>query len=81
MSKDVINVAIALLEKATKSEKIGKFICGEYLDGTTRSVADALSGEMVSPKQKKKKYKKNGKKRKNAKKHDKKKKQDTRLLL
>ena len=64
MTKEIVDIAVAVLERAAKSEKIGKFICGEYLDGTTRSVADALSGEMVSPKEKKKKYKKKGQKKK-----------------
>ena len=49
---DVIAVASAVIKKVTKSKDVKKFLCGEYLDGTTRSVADAITGEMVSPKQK-----------------------------
>lgn len=72
---DVIAVASAVIKKVTKSKDVKKFLCGEYLDGTTRSVADAITGEMVSPKQKRKKHKKNGKKKKKYKK------QETRLFL
>lgn len=49
----IVDTAFNVVDRALKGE-VGHFLCGEYLDGTTRSVPDALSGEMKSPKQRKK---------------------------
>lgn len=48
-----LDTAFNVVDRALRGE-IGHFLCGEYLDGTTRSIPDALSGEMKSPKQRKK---------------------------
>lgn len=53
----VIDAMFNVAERALNGE-VGRFLCGEYLDGTIRSVPDALSGEMRSPKQRKKDAKK-----------------------
>lgn len=52
----IVDTAFNVVDRALKGE-VGHFLCGEYLDGTTRSVPDALSGEMKSPKQRKKEAK------------------------
>ena len=54
-----------------KLKWVVKFVCGTYADGDGRSVVDAVKGEYISPKQKKKltdnSCKKKGKKNKNKK--------------
>ena len=52
----ILDAVFTVAEKAV-SGKVGKFICGEYLDGTTRSIPDALAGEIKSPKQRRKEEK------------------------
>ena len=47
---------------------IKKFVCGTYTDGTPRNVSDAINGEYLSPKTKKKHNKKKKKYLKNKKK-------------
>lgn len=64
MSKDLLDIAVAMLEKVATNKKIGKFICGEYRDGSVRSMADAIKGEIISPDEKKKKNKKKHSKKK-----------------
>ena len=55
-SEIILDAVFTIAEKAV-SGKVGKFICGEYLDGTTRSIPDALAGEIKSPKQRRKEEK------------------------
>ena len=55
-SEIILDAVFTVAEKAV-SGKVGKFMCGEYLDGTTRSIPDALAGEIKSPKQRRKEEK------------------------
>lgn len=55
-SEIILDAVFTVAEKVV-SGKVGKFICGEYLDGTTRSIPDALAGEIKSPKQRRKEEK------------------------
>ena len=55
-SEIILDAVFSVAERAV-SGKVGKFICGEYLDGTTRSIPDALAGEIKSPKQRRKEEK------------------------
>lgn len=55
-SEIIVDALFNVAERAV-SGKVGKFICGEYLDGSTRSIPDALAGELKSPKQKRKEEK------------------------
>lgn len=70
-------VTTAVIEAAgvlLKSKSVQKTILGTYSDGKTRSVADAIEGEFLSPKQKAKLLHVNeGKKNKKGKKKGKKK--------
>lgn len=51
-------IAKAILSLSS-SEDLQKLICGTYSDGTPKSVIDSIHGEVLSPKDKKKKiYKK-----------------------
>ena len=61
----VIDVAVAAGAAVAGNEKINKFLCGTYADGTARSLPDAINGEIYSPEQKAKAYKKKKKKKKN----------------
>ena len=38
--------------KIIASEDTRRLLCGSYSDGTTRNIADAINGEMLSPAQK-----------------------------
>ena len=71
--KLIITTAIDAAEKLLGSENIQTFLCGKYSDGTPRSLPDALSDELYSPKQKKNKALNEQKKKKNKKKKNKKK--------
>ena len=55
-SEIILDAVFTVAEKAV-SGKVGKFMCGEYLDGTTRSIPDALAREIKSPKQRRKEEK------------------------
>lgn len=71
-SKEIIEIGSALLKAGKdliKDDDVQKFLCGRYSDGTSRNVADAVHGEYLSPKQRKKlkKFKKKKKKNKLAK--------------
>ena len=44
-------------------ENVTKFLCGTYADGSVRNLPDAINGEFLSPKQKKKMHKKKKKKK------------------
>lgn len=72
--KDVVKGAVIAASEIILSEKGKRFLCGVYTDGTTRSLPDAITGEIISPKdrveygnKKKKKKKKKGKKKKGTK--------------
>lgn len=56
--KILIDTGILLGKTILESDKIQKFLCGEYDDGTARTLPDALNGVRKSPKSKKKKKKK-----------------------
>lgn len=58
-----IEVAISAGKTIAKDENITEFLCGTYADGTKRNLADAVHGEYLSPKQKKKLTKKKKKKK------------------
>lgn len=85
--KHVIVSAVAIVTAITReindNDEIKSFVCGNYSDGRPRSLSDAVAGEYLSPKDKKKmkggkkskdKYKKKYKKlKKKTKKQDKRK--------
>lgn len=56
--KILIDTGILLGKTILESDKLQKFLCGEYDDGTARTLPDALNGVRKSPKSKKKKKKK-----------------------
>lgn len=68
-AREIIPIAVAVIEAAASNKTIGKFVCGEYTDGSVRSMADAIRGEVDNPKGKKKK--KHKKKKNKNKKHKK----------
>ena len=53
--KILIDTGILLGKTILESDKLQKFLCGEYDDGTARTLPDALNGVRKSPKSKKKK--------------------------
>ena len=69
--KDVLKGALMAASEILLSDKGKRFLCGEYTDGTTRSLPDAITGEIISPKDRaayeNKKKKKSGKKKKKGK--------------
>ena len=50
----IVEIAIGAGKAIASDENITEFLCGTYADGTKRSLADAIQGEYLSPKQKKK---------------------------
>ena len=68
MGKETFTLVTELIKTVGKNEDIRGLVCGKYADGTSRSIPDAISGEFLSPKQKKKMLEKK-KKKKNKKKH------------
>ena len=58
----IIEVGVSVGSALTGNDNITKFFCGSYSDGTPRSLPDAINGEFLSPKQKKKATKKKKKK-------------------
>lgn len=67
--KAIISGVIEIGKALSGNDDVKSFICGTYSDGTARSLPDAISGELLSPKQKKKlQDKKSKKKKKNKKK-------------
>lgn len=80
----VVSVATTISRELNDNEEIKALLCGEYSDGRTRSISDAIAGEYRSPKQRRKesgnkkkhkkdKYKKKYKNlKKKTKKHNKK---------
>ena len=70
----IIDTVVGIADGLLGSEKVQKFLCGHYSDGSPRSLPDALNDELYSPKQKKNKNKNDKKKKKKHK--NKKKKND-----
>lgn len=56
------------IKNALNDDTIKSVLFGKYTDGTARNFVDALNGEYLSPKQKKKFYKKGKKGKKGIKK-------------
>lgn len=59
----VLGVIIDVASTILANERVGKFLCGSYSDGSSRSLIDSLNGEYLSPKDKVKKSKKKKKKK------------------
>lgn len=70
--KIVIDTIVGITDGLLGSEKVQKFLCGHYSDGSPRSLPDALNDELYSPQQKKNKNKNDKKKNKKNKKKKKK---------
>lgn len=62
-ASEIITIGVKALSLLSKNKDFQRMICGEYSDGTPKSLFDLLSGETESPKQKKKKRKKKMKRR------------------
>lgn len=65
--KIIVDGIVAVSEKLLKNEDLQKMICGQYSDGSPRSIPDAINGELMSPKEKKKELKKISKRKKKRK--------------
>lgn len=63
-----LDAALKVAELVLDNETVGKYLCGQYTDGSVRSIPDAIRGERENPVKKKKKKKKKGKKKKKNKK-------------
>lgn len=50
-------VLFDIASELIQDEKVQGLICGRYSDGTPRSIPDAINGELMSPKEKKKELK------------------------
>ena len=50
----IVELAIAAGKAICSDENITEFLCGTYADGSKRSLSDAIHGEFLSPKQRKK---------------------------
>lgn len=61
--KILLDTGILICKTVLESNKMQKFLCGEYEDGTARSLPDALDGITKPPKSKKKKKKNKNKKK------------------
>ena len=59
-----LDAALKVAEIVLDNETVGKYLCGQYSDGSVRSIPDAIRGERENPIKKKKKKKKKGKKKK-----------------
>jgi hypothetical protein len=60
---EIITGIVSIGKDVIKDEDIQKFVCGTYADGKTRNLRDAIDGEFLSPKQKKKATSKKSKKK------------------
>ena len=63
-----LDAALKVAELVLDNETVGKYLCGQYSDGSVRSIPDAIRGERENPVKKKKKKKKKRKKKKKNKK-------------
>lgn len=70
MKTEVISAIVEVTSALAGNKEIKSMLCGEYCDGEPRSIPDAIRGEVLSPKQKKKvkDYKKAKKKKRKKKK-------------
>ena len=50
----VVKVAVKTGKVLAKDKDVVKLVCGKYSDGSVRNLTDAIQGEYLSPKQKKK---------------------------
>ena len=50
----IIEIAIGAGKAISSDDNITEFLCGTYADGSKRSLSDAIHGEFLSPKQRKK---------------------------
>lgn len=60
----VISNIVDIGKSIVGDDDVKKFLCGTYADGSTRNLTDAINGDFLSPKQKKKAISKKGKKKK-----------------
>ena len=65
--KIIVDGIVAVSEKLLKNEDLQKMICGQYSDASHRSIPDPITGELMSPKEKKKELKKISKRKKKRK--------------
>lgn len=61
--KEVADVLLKGVSTLVSDDNFQKFTLGTYADGTPRNVRDAIDGEYLSPKQKKKATSKKSKKK------------------
>lgn len=61
--KNILEIAVGTTKTLAKDKNVVSFLCGTYSDGTPRNISDAINGEFLSPKQKKKLAKKKKKKK------------------
>lgn len=54
----IATVLITTVKELSNNKGVKSFLCGTYTDGTPRNLTDAMNGEYLSPKTKKKKHKK-----------------------
>lgn len=52
--KTIAEVAVNTGKVLLKDEAFVNFVCGTYSDGSSRNLGDAIKGEYLSPKEKKK---------------------------
>lgn len=64
---EIVETILKVGKGVISDEDFQKFTLGTYADGKTRNLRDAVSGEYLSPKQKKKATSKKSKKKKNIK--------------
>ena len=62
--KAIAKLVLNTGKELVKDEDFVTFLCGKYSDGTNRKVRDAIKGEYLSPKEKKKAMSKKTKKSK-----------------
>ena len=65
--KLVVEAVLAVSEKILENKDFQGMVLGKYSDGTPRSIPDAMSDEIMSPKEKKKELKKIHKRRRKKK--------------
>lgn len=69
VGKKATKALITAMAGILTNKKVKKTILGEYSDGTTRSFADAVTGEIISPEDKERYLFKKRRKKKKKKKH------------
>lgn len=61
--KVAADIIVSAITAVADNDNVQKMVCGTYSDGKTRSIPDAVKGEVYSPKQKGKAKKKKKKKK------------------